>query len=139
MAQSAIKPDDDDDSGSAVRIEMLDRLPPEFREPVYKHYAEELGVVERLMQLLGMKPETPIPGPEIVEIMGKLYGIDCNVRRALWEVKEAKRLIKWVKWQKKKKEQEEYNDRLLGKDWRERQRREIREREAKASGFKRRV
>jgi hypothetical protein len=50
---------------------------------------------------------------------------DCSGRKALWELSEAERQVKWERREKKRQEQEEANDRLLGKDWRPRMKRRM--------------
>jgi hypothetical protein len=131
MGKPAIRDDDEPDPNSVT--EMIDRLPSEFRELVCEHYAEEPGVVERLMQLLGMTPVEPIPVPspreERLRDPFHLSRADCIALKAWWKINRAKALIRWVKKQAKQKEQEEFNDRFLGEGWRERaeQRRKAKE------------
>jgi hypothetical protein len=53
MTKAALKAADD----PTILMGIVDRLPSEFRELVYKHYMQERGVVEKLEHLLDMTPE----------------------------------------------------------------------------------
>lgn len=132
MSEPAIR--DDDEPDTVKVMELVDRLPPEFRELVCEHYAEEPWIVDKLIRLLAMTPQQQ--RAEVAEVRKADYG-SCGERYANWEVIEAYRLIKWVRQKEKWKAQDDFNDRLLGKGWRERAEQQRREKN-KIDGLKRR-
>jgi hypothetical protein len=131
MPRPAIQADDDPDPGSAMRMEMVDRLPKEFSELVYEFgYVEELWFREKLMQLLAMTPEERKTEAEKrkAELMAEP---EMTAEERIADEDRRKARLEQLRI-------EQQNRLRIQQHWKDIQRKEL-AMKAKANGFKRRI